>query len=572
MRCGSSAPVTATIAPPGWPWTTELTWDPDQRMWFALAGGGACGWLFFSAQAPQRRYGVLTLDLRVAYDPGGAPPLPVGKDRIDPERDGARAGLTHSVLAQLRAQGVEITYAELRMLVDGFLGDVAPKMSTAPEGAHIHGDGQLREEWSTSGAIPSLVTLTDVVSERVAWFWPGRVPLGKVTTIDGDPGLGKSTICLDLAARGSTGGAMPDGTRSELGAPVGVVICSAEDGLGDTIRPRLEAAGADLSRIVALVAVHDVDGERLPTLGDLGAIESAILQFGARLLIVDPLMAYLPDDVRAFSDHHIRRALAPLAALAERMGVAVVVVRHLNKSAGMNPLYRGGGSIGIIGAARSAFLIAADPDDPEGRRRILAPIKTNLAATPPALAYHLEPSGGAVRVCWEGVAATTAASLLASQSAENGEETALDEARGFLREALADGPRPSREIQREADGCGILPRTLRRAREAIGVKPLKEGKPGEPGGRWLWALPPEVDHETSKMTMVQAWSTSGGDGQLPEFPDFARLAQLIADRGYPPVPGVVSDGGADAWWAFGEQASLEDWRRAAAALDWEPGA
>jgi RecA-family ATPase len=205
---------------------------------------------------------------------------------------------------------------------------------------------------------------------------------------------------------------MPDGVDSQLDAQAGVVLLSAEDDPADTIRPRLEAAGADLSRIIMLAGLRDGDSVRLPTLTDLDAIKHAIAQVNAKLVIVDPLMAYLPGKVDSYRDQDVRRILAPLAALAAETGAAVLVIRHLNKTEGKNALYRGGGSIGIIGAARSGLLVAKDPEDEE--RRILAVTKSNLAKTPPALAYRIATTADEIPyLVWEGTTDYTAASLLA---------------------------------------------------------------------------------------------------------------------------------------------------------------
>ncbi|MBI4491368.1 MAG: AAA family ATPase [Chloroflexi bacterium] len=384
--------------------------------------------------------------------------------------------MTHDCIAQCRPDRDEHYESEF---VDGahwrftLLRGAEPE--TAP-GATRNGQDHAAPPAPAPGAV--VVSLADVQSERVSWLWPGRVPLGKLTILDGDPGLGKSAITTDLAARVSTGGAMPDGTRSDLDGPAGVVLLSAEDGLADTIRPRLDAAGADVSRIVALTAVPRLDLNPdpeqpprvrldLPTIADLSAIREAIARVDARLVIVDPLMAYLPSGSNSYRDQDVRRVLAPLAVLAAELDVAVVVIRHLNKMAGGNPLYRGGGSIGIIGAARSGLLVAPDPDQPDGARRILASTKSNLSEPPPALAYHLEAvASGAVRVVWEGAVQHTASSLLA-QSADGEERGALAEARDFLREVLADGPRPARDVQREARDASITEITLRRARSGL---------------------------------------------------------------------------------------------------------
>ena len=163
--------------------------------------------------------------------------------------------------------------------------------------------------------------LSGIEPEEVSWLWPSWLALGKLALVDGDPGLGKSAMTLDLAARVSAGKAFPDGAECE---PAGVVLLSAEDGLADTIRPRLDAAGADTSRILALATVPDENGhDRLLSIPeDLPLIEKGIRRVGARLVVVDPLMAFLSGDTNSHRDQDVRRALAPLAGLAERTGAA----------------------------------------------------------------------------------------------------------------------------------------------------------------------------------------------------------------------------------------------------------
>jgi putative DNA primase/helicase len=181
--------------------------------------------------------------------------------------------------------------------------------------------------------------LSEVVAEQVRWLWEKRIPLGKLTILDGDPGLGKSALLTDDAARVSVGRTWPDGAPCEAG---GVVICSAEDGLADTIRPRLDAAAGDPSKVLALATVKDEDGERVLSIPeDLNIVRQGIERVGAKLVIVDPIMAFLSGKSDSHKDQHVRRALAPLARLAEETGAAVVVVRHLNQTSGGNPLYRG---------------------------------------------------------------------------------------------------------------------------------------------------------------------------------------------------------------------------------------
>lgn len=340
---------------------------------------------------------------------------------------------------------------------------------------------------ANSEVVPPVgILLSDVQSERVSWLWQGYIPLGKLAVLDGDPGQGKSTLAFNLAARVSTGRVMPDGSGG--GQPGGAVILSAEDGLGDTIRPRLEAAGADLNRIVALPSCPDNDGqeEHPPVLpDDLIWIEQAIKQVDARLVIIDPLMAFLSGNTNSHRDQDIRRVLARMAALAEETGAAILVIRHLNKSAGGPALYRGGGSIGIIGAARSGLLVARDPEqEQDGERRVLASTKSNLGPKPESLSFHLEQAeNDASRVVWDGASSHDASALLAQ--VDDSERGALEEAKEVLESILEAEPVSVKEAKRLGREAGIAERTLQRAKEALKVCSRKQGM----HGGWIWELP-----------------------------------------------------------------------------------
>src|SRR5918998_235000 len=322
--------------------------------------------------------------------------------------------------------------------------------------------------------------LSEVEPEQVEWLWEDRLPRGKLTVLDGDPGLGKSAVTLDVAARVSAGLELPDGERCE---PAGVVLLSAEDGLADTIRPRLDAAGADTERILALATVPEGrTGERTICIpNDLHLVERAIGRVGAGLVVVDPLMAFLGEKTDAHKDQHVRRALAPTAALAESKGAAVLIVRHLNKAAGGNSLYRGGGAIGIIGAARSGLVVAKDPEDPE--RRILAANKHNLSSAAPSLLFTLETAlNGAARVVWGGTSSLNAGDIL-KEPADPEQRSAMSEAKEFLLKELAEGPVAAERVKKDARGAGVSERTLKRAKRALAVGSEKEGD-----GSWSWAL------------------------------------------------------------------------------------
>jgi len=330
-----------------------------------------------------------------------------------------------------------------------------------------------------------LVPVSEVEVATTSWLWENRIPLRAISLIDGDPGLGKSVLTCDLAARVSAGRDMPDGTPGLSGR---VVILSAEDDPASTIRPRLEAAHADITRIDLIPAMRTRDGERSPELPlDVDAIEAALGGTEVRLIVVDPLSAYLASHVDAHKDQHVRRALARLKTMAERTGAAVVLVRHLNKNANAPAVYRGGGSIGIVGAARSALLVARDPDD--DRRRVLAAVKSNLAEAPASLQFCVVSGGPWVAaVDWLGESKYDAAGLLGTRRNDT-PRAALEEAKDFLRAELAEGPRPAKVVQREAREAGISPATLRRARQQLGVRCKKH----EWQGIGVWHL-----HEEDK--------------------------------------------------------------------------
>lgn len=366
------------------------------------------------------------------------------------------------------------------------------KGDAADHSATVSKDGKSRNKlltelegaprWKPSEPKAELIgqLLSTVEAEVPRWLWRQRIPLGKLTIIEGDPGNGKSALAIDLAARVSVGRDFPDEAPGKLG---GVVICSAEDGLADTIRPRLDAAAGNPDKVLALATVPNDHGERMISIPeDLEIIRRAVERVGALLLVVDPLMAFLSANTNSHRDQDVRRALAPLAKLAEETGAAVVVVRHLNKATGGNALYRGGGSIGIVGAARSALLVAKNPND-EGQR-ILAPLKSNLARPAPSLAFELtEANNGVVRVEWRGETPLTADALL-SAPVDPEERSALGEAKDFLLEALEDGPRWSKAIKEEAHDADVSEITLKRAKRSLGVRSEKEAD-----GSWTWRLP-----------------------------------------------------------------------------------
>jgi len=340
----------------------------------------------------------------------------------------------------------------------------------------------------TEGA--TVISLSSVPAERVDWLWAGRIPAGKLFVVEGDPGMGKSTMTLDLAARLSSGTAWPDGAPS---VPDEVLLMSAEDGLADTIVPRLEAANADLSMIHALTDMpfkgRDGAVQRVPPSipRDIKYIEKAIKRFDARLVIIDPLNAFLGSEIDSYKDQDVRRALTPLSKLAEATGCTFMLVRHLTKAGGTNARYRGQGSIGIGAASRAQFVVAEHPDDSD--LRVFAPVKFNLGPMPPSLAFRLvdEPQHGSARVEWESTPVhLTAMDLLAPSSPGPISRPSKNGAVPWLKEILSGGPVLSREIYAAAEDAGHSVGQVRRAMKTVGVDTDKDQ---QRNGPWSMSLP-----------------------------------------------------------------------------------
>lgn len=338
------------------------------------------------------------------------------------------------------------------------------------------------------GVMPGLVRVSSVKTERVRWLWPGRIPRGKLTIIDGDPGVGKSTLACDIIARATTGGRWPDGGRAVH--PGGALMLAAEDGLRDTTRPRLEAAGADLDRVVVLNSVPGADGgQRAPVLPmDLGVLEAIITAERVIITTIDVVSEYLDSSLDMNGGQSMRRALAALHAVAESTGSAIIGFRHLNKQGGVsNPLYRGSGSISITGRARAVHLCGIDPDDPNGERRVFAPVKVNVARKMPPLAYQLVGTSPAAKIEWSGAAAHSAEELLGVTLGAD-ERAERDEVVWWIQGYLNDregNTAPFSEIRRAAHAIGIPERTLKAARTRAGVEFARLGYQGGTA----WRLP-----------------------------------------------------------------------------------
>ena len=334
-----------------------------------------------------------------------------------------------------------------------------------------------------------VVTMSTVKREHVDWLWDGWIARGMLNLIDGDPGVGKSTVTLDLTARVTRGLAMPNEAVAKC-QPSDVILIGNEDHLGATVMPRLAAADADLTRVHAIVAVPTLgDKDAPPTLADVAQVEQVIRDRKVALVIIDPLMAHLPSGTDAYRDSEMRALLGPWAMMAQRTGVAVVLVRHLRKMGG-SALYRGGGTVGIVGAVRSAMLVGRDPEDPDSC--VLAHSKGNLAPAPKSLRYRVVDCDGIGRIEWLGVADGVTADHLAELPDKQARGTdPVDAAVDALRRALASGARPTTDVHAEVKAMtGASPRTIERARSKLGVVATRDGNNTAKGGlAWLLSLP-----------------------------------------------------------------------------------
>lgn len=230
--------------------------------------------------------------------------------------------------------------------------------------------------------------LSEVKPEKIRWLWKPCLCLGKMTTLDGDPGLGKSLIAASLSASITRGLPMPDGTP--CGEPGGVVIIMPEDDAKDTTQPRFARAGANLTKISDLSTPIDIDEngqeyERPFSLShDLHLLEQEIIRVNAKLVYIDPLMAVLDGDKNTYKDNEVRAMLMPLKMLVERHKVSCIIVRHLTKSRGDNPLMAGGGSVAFIGLARTGLMVVRDQ---ENDQTVLSHIKSNVGKLAPGISY-----------------------------------------------------------------------------------------------------------------------------------------------------------------------------------------
>lgn len=317
--------------------------------------------------------------------------------------------------------------------------------------------------------------LSDVRPEAVEFLWHPYLPAGKLVLLAGDPGVGKSFISAALAAAISRGEGLPG---FDARPPADTLILTAEDGLGDTLRPRLDRLGADASRVHATDDLLDFSEG-----GTLDRLRATVLSLRPALVVVDPIVSYFGGRLDWNRANQVRSVLGPLGEIAADSGACVLVVAHLSKGRAGRALHATSGSVDFGAAVRSALLAGTAGDGSE--QRALCHVKSNLAAQGPSLAYSIDDGV----LTWRGTSELRAADLLAGEG-EPEEIAARDEAETLLAELLARGEMPASEIFAEAERQGVSRRTVQRARRRLGITTDRRGF----AGGAVWRLPDHSCH------------------------------------------------------------------------------
>lgn len=311
-----------------------------------------------------------------------------------------------------------------------------------------------------------MIRMSEVQSQEIEWLWYPFIPYGKLTIIQGDPGDGKTTMVLNLAAKLSKGEALDENMK--VTEPVNVIYQTAEDGLADTVKPRLELAGADCERIIVI----DESDKSLSMVDE--RLEQAIVRTGARLLILDPIQAYLGGGMDMNRANEARDMTKKLGALAEKTKCAIILIGHMNKASGNKAAYRGMGSIDFFAVARSVLLVGRV--EGESNTRAVVQIKNNLAAFGHPKAFALSEDG----FKWLGDYEITVDEVLGGIAPKANK---MEQAKQMLRElAETQSAVLSNEIFDRANELGISKRTLENAKKELGVQTRKINN------AWYWEL------------------------------------------------------------------------------------
>lgn len=310
-----------------------------------------------------------------------------------------------------------------------------------------------------------LINMEDIQAKEVEWLWYPFIPIGKITIVQGDPGEGKTTFILHLAALLSRGEALP--CEVDERQPVCIIYQTAEDGLEDTIKPRLEDAGADCSKIIV---IDETENEL--TMSD-ERLERAIQETGAKLVILDPIQAYLGAEIDMHRANEIRPILKRLGIMAEKNHCAIVLIGHMNKASGSKSTYRGLGSIDFQATARSVLVVGRIKDKPT--IRVIGHDKSSLAPEGKSIAFELNAENG---FKWLGHYDISVDELLSGVN----KESKSQRAETLLEDMLTNGEKSQVEILEQAKALGISKRVLDQAKKNLGVKSVKHSD------KWFWKM------------------------------------------------------------------------------------
>lgn len=405
----------------------------------------------------------------------------------------------------LRMQGVEALKIMLK--------DAAP-FAKAGDGT----DASDAQDALGNGSVLELISAASIIPRPIHWLWDGWLAQGKLHILAGSPGTGKTTIALSMAATITTGERWPDGSTAAKGD---VLIWSGEDNPTDALVPRLLASGADLNRIHFVVGVRDGDRVRpFDPAADMAKLAAAMARLpNLHLLVIDPIVSAVSGD--SHKNAEVRRGLQPLVDLAQQAGVAVLGISHFTKgTAGRDPTERVTGSLAFGALARLVMCTAKPAED--GAKRRLVRAKSNIGPDGSGFEYDLVqtplPSHSGIigqAVCWGDALEGSARTLLAEVETipDDGDTGALAKAEAFLRNLLANGPMPADKVKTAAKEAGAKWATVRRAKEALGIVPIKRGM----SGGWWWVLPsdpPEDAHPASVDAQHETMSTFGKNEHL----------------------------------------------------------
>ena len=334
-----------------------------------------------------------------------------------------------------------------------------------------------------------LVNMAQVQARAVKWLWEPYIPLECITLLEGDPKTGKTWAALAVTAAITRGFPLPgEGGKFIAREPGKVLYLTAEDSIDMTLKPRLDKGNADTSRVEAFEGKIGRDGKTVVPINmqDLPELDEALEQVKPVLIVIDSMVPHLGPKVDQNKPEQIVPVLNGVARLAEKHSCACLIIRHWKKGPSERALYKGQGTVSIAGVARSILMVGKDPNQPG--KGVIVHSACNLAKEGPSQSFAITDAGA-----WEwcGISELSAAELVAPEVVE--QSGARADAKKFLREALAQGPRSAVDMEDEADANGIAPATLKRARKELNIRAFKLGR------AWYWELPrpkaKEEDHQ-----------------------------------------------------------------------------